>query len=201
MKTAITSLAAALVLSGCVAMREQGKITLPQIHSSKPTASITADYRGYKNGQRWVFMEQYTKKDLLKKARKKANQTGLFGNVYLSPYTPEKSDLNIYCNLRLDRNYNVADYWISSFTFSLYPWTDTYQYTLRTHVTDNRTGQKKTFVSSDAMSVHCCLLFLPAAPFKNMISATGKMEQYLFDDTIRQIALAGFLNPKGNPNE
>ena len=89
----ILSTGAAILLSGCVVMREKGDINLPQYLSSKPSIYLTVSYTQFKNRERWAFMNETSRKGVLKDAIKLLNQTGLFGEIHTDK---TKTDLKIH---------------------------------------------------------------------------------------------------------
>lgn len=180
-----------VVLTGCVAMREQPSVQLPVIESSRPSVYLTVGYTQFKNGERWAFMNETSRKSLLRTACRKLEQSGLFGDIHTEPAS---TDLKINCALRADYTPETGgEFWLNVFTFLLYPTDSSWEYTLDTTVLDRRTNRKEHARANDIMTINSSLLFLPAAPFNSIPSCTKNIHQYLFDRTLSQIAQRGLL--------
>jgi hypothetical protein len=179
-----------VALTGCVAMREKGSVALLNFPTDRPSVYLTAEITSLKNGERRAFMNESIRKDLLKTAVSKAGQSALFGAIHTDP---AQTDLHIHCHLTLDIRRDPADFWMSVFTLQLYPDPISYHYTLRTRVTDRRTGQTANFTASDTLTVYNSIWLIPAAPFMPLTARAKEKDQYLFDTTINQIARKGLL--------
>ena len=177
-------------------MRDRGNIPPPQCTSSKPSVSLTADYISYKNGERQAYMNEYCRKDTLKKAVQKSEGTGLFGPVSTERC---KADLQINCALTMEQTHKWSDFWMSFVTLQLYADRYNYKYTLRTKVTDTRTGESNNFASSDIITVYSSIWLIPVAPFMPAITEAKNMEQYLFDSTVTQMSDKGVFKTVSAP--
>lgn len=188
MKKIILLSIAMSILTGCVAMREKGTVNIPQYKSSKPPVTLTASFTNYKNGERQAFLNDRVKKDLLKTAEEKAEQTGLFGPI------SSTADLHVHCDLTLKTKRDWNDFWMSFVTLQIYPDRQTLEYTLRTKATDRKTGKTYTAASQDILTVYSSIWILPVAPFRPAFKEGRDMEQYLFSDTINQLAQKGLFS-------
>jgi hypothetical protein len=185
MKKIILAILTLFLFTGCVAMREKGNISLRQIQTDHPSVYLTARYTQFKNRERWAFMNETTRKRLIKTAQKKLEQTGLFGPIHT---TPQSTDIQIHCDLRADYTPETGgEFWLNVFTLQLYPTDSSWEYTLTTTVFDRRTKEKQTVTANDIMSINSSLLFLPAAPFKSIFSCTDRLETYLFNATLNHL--------------
>jgi hypothetical protein len=181
-----------VVLTGCVAMREKPSLQLPSIESSQPSVYLTVSYAQFKNGERWAFMNETSRRSLLKTARRKLEQSGLFGDVHTEP---AKTDLQIHCALRADYTpESGGEFWLNVFTFLLYPTDSSWEYTLDTTVLDRRANQKEHVRANDIMTINSSLLFLVAAPFNSIPACSKEIDKYLFESSIVQIARRGLLS-------